>query len=120
MLQEAKAQCDHLMVGLQDDPNIDRPDKNKPIQTYEERYLMLDAVKYVDLIIYYKTEQDLYDFLKRFEGQKNFVRILGIDHKGKKYTGNDLDIPIYFNSRDHNWSSTELRERIKKWKKKKV
>ena len=58
MLKDAKAQCDKLIVGLQTDPTIDRPEKNKPIQSYEERYIQLEAVKYVDEIIKYDTEED--------------------------------------------------------------
>ena len=60
MLKDAKAQCDKLIVGLQTDPTLDRPEKNKPIQTYEERYIQLEAVKYVDEIVQYDTENDLY------------------------------------------------------------
>ena len=64
MLREAKEQCDYLICGLQTDPSIDRPEKNKPAQTLVERYTQLQAVKYVDEIIPYTTEQDLEDILK--------------------------------------------------------
>ena len=30
MLEEAKGQCDYLIAGLQTDPTIDRPEKNRP------------------------------------------------------------------------------------------
>ena len=29
MLEDAKQHCDYLIVGLQTDPTIDRPEKNK-------------------------------------------------------------------------------------------
>ena len=116
MLQDARNQCDYLIVGLQEDPTIDRPDtKNKPIQTMEERYIMLSAVRFVDEIMIYKTEDDLYSYLKK---NKPDIRILGSDYKGKDFTGKDLDINIYYHKRDHDWSSTEMRQRIIKNEKK--
>ena len=110
MLQDARDQCDYLIVGLQEDPTIDRPNtKNKPIQTLNERYIMLSAVRFIDEIMIYKTEDDLYGYLKK---NKPDVRILGADYKGKDFTGKDLNIDIYYHKRDHNWSSTNLRKRI--------
>ena len=116
MLQDARDQCDYLIVGLQSDPTIDRPDtKNKPIQTLEERQIMLSAVRFIDQIVIYETEDDLYKYL---DENPPDIRILGSDYKGKDFTGKDLDIDIYYHNRDHNWSSTELRKRIKKSEKK--
>ena len=116
MLQDARNQCDYLIVGLQEDPTIDRPDtKNKPIQTMEERYIMLSAVRFIDEIMLYKTEDDLYSYLKK---NKPDIRILGSDYEGKDFTGKDLGIDIYYHKRDHDWSSTEMRQRIIKNEKK--
>ena len=109
MLEEARSVCDHLIVAVQSDPSLDRPSKNKPIQTYEERILQVKAIKHVDEIMLYDTESDLVECLKRL---KPDVRIIGIDHKGKKFTGWDLPTPFYYNSRDHDYSTSELRRRI--------
>ena len=109
MLKDAKAQCDKLIVGLQPDPSIERPEKNKPIQSFEERKIQLEAVKYVDEITIYDSEQDLYELLQKI---KPDVRILGTDYKDKSFTGDDLDIPIYFHKRDHDYSTSSLREKI--------
>ena len=110
MLQDARNQCDYLIVGLQTDPTIDRPNtKNKPIQTLEERQIMLSAVRFIDEIMIYDTEDNLYKYLKK---NKPDIRILGSDYKGKDFTGKDLDIDIYYHKRDHNWSTTNLRKRI--------
>ena len=112
MLKDAKQQCDKLIVGLQTDPTLDRPEKNKPIQSYDERYIQLEAVKYVDEIIKYETEEELYQLLKVLMPD---VRILGSDYEdGRYFTGDDLNIPIYFHKRDHNYSSTNLRKNINK------
>jgi glycerol-3-phosphate cytidylyltransferase len=109
MLKEIRAQCDFLIVGLQTDPTIDRPEKNKPIETIEERKIKLEGCKYVDQIILYDTEADLYNLLKKI---KPDVRFLGADWQSKHFTGDDLPIKIIFNSRDHNYSSSNLRKRI--------
>ena len=113
MLRESKQQCDYLVAGLQLDPTIDRPEKNKPIQTIVERYTQLKAVKYVDEIIPYTTEKDVEDILEMYQVD---VRILGEEYKDKDFTGNDicrrLGIELYFNKRDHRFSSTDLRKRI--------
>ena len=115
MLRDAKEQCDYLIVGLHSDPTIDRPDtKNKPVQSMFERYLQLKAVRYVDEVIPYETEQDLKDILKTLNIN---VRILGEEYRDRDFTGKDIckqrDISLYFNKRDHRFSSTDLRNRIK-------
>lgn len=113
MLRDAKAQCNYLIVGLQTDPTVSRPNKNSPIQTIVERYTQLNAVEYVDEIIPYTTEQDLEDILSMYNID---VRILGEEYREKDFTGKDIckqrDISLYFNKRDHRFSSTELRQRV--------
>lgn len=109
MLEEAKEQCDYLVVGLQTDPTIDRPHKNKPVQSTFERFLQLKGCKYVDEIIPYDTERDLMNLLQIV---KPNLRILGDEYKDKAFTGKELNIPIYYNTRMHDYSSTELRNRI--------
>ena len=115
MLKEARSVCDRLVVGIQVDPTIDRPEKNKPIQSFYERVTQLQGCKYVDAIFPYVTEQDLEDFLTTADIQ---IRIIGEDHKDTWKTGKEIcekrGIEIYYNKRDHRFSSTELRERIKK------
>ena len=112
MLMEAKDECDRLVVALQSDPTIDRPEKNKPIQALSERYIQLEACKYVDQIVPYDTEADLLNLLTGYDWD---VRFLGDDYRGRTdFTGADLDIPIYYCSLKHNYSSSSLRERIKK------
>ena len=115
MLREAKSKCDYLIVGLQSDPTIDRPDtKNTPIQTMFERYLQLKAVEYVDEIVPYQTEKDVIDILQTLPID---VRILGKEYKEKDFTGKDAcnqrGIELYFNTRYHRFSTTDLRKRVK-------
>ena len=113
MLREAKEQCDYLICGLQLDPSVDRPEKNSPVQTIVERYTQLAGIKYVDEIIPYATEKDVEDILTMYHID---VRILGDEYKEKDFTGKDIckkrGIQLYFNKRDHRFSSSDLRKRV--------
>ena len=112
MLREAKDQCEYLICGLQVDPSVDRATKNAPVQTLVERYAQLNACKYVDEIIPYQTEQDLEDILTMLDLD---VRIIGEEYKDQKFTGRAIcasrGIEIYFNKRDHRFSTSDLRRR---------
>jgi glycerol-3-phosphate cytidylyltransferase len=116
MLEEAKRQCDCLIVAVQSDPSLDRPTKNTPIQDYDERITMVQSIKWVDEVVCYDTEDQLYCLLISLMPD---VRIVGADWKGKKFTGHDLDIEVYFNKRDHDYSTSSFRERVYSAEKKK-
>ena len=113
MLKEAKSNCDHLMVGVQTDPTIDRPEKNKPIQSVFERYVQLEGCKYIDQIVPYATEKEIEDILLTYKIDKRFI---GEEYKTKEFTGKQLcvdnDIELYYNKRQHSFSTTNLRTRI--------
>jgi len=113
MLREAKSVCDYLICGLQIDPSVDRIEKNKPVQTIVERYSQLAAVSYVDEIVPYHTEADLIDILQMYPIN---IRIIGEEYRFKDFTGKEecrqLGIDIYYNKRNHRFSSSGLRERV--------
>lgn len=113
MLEEAKRHCDYLIVGLQTDPTLDRPEKNSPTQTIVERYIQLKGCKFVDEIVPYATERDLEDILRSY---KIDIRILGEEYKDKNFTGRiyceQKGIVLFFNARDHRFSSSGLRKEV--------
>ena len=113
MLAEAKTQCDYLIVGLQSDPTLDRSTKNKPVQSIVERQMQLRGCRYVDEIWVYNTEKDLEDLLLMLPIN---VRILGVEYEEKEFTGREIchkrGIELYFNGRDHSFSSSNLRKRV--------
>ena len=109
MLQDAKSQCNKLIIGLQTDPTIDRKNKNKPVQSFEERKIMIDGVKYIDDVIIYSTESDLYNILIELNPD---VRIIGTDWQGKPYTGYELSTPIHWHVRNHGFSTSALRKKV--------
>ena len=109
MLAEAKSKCDFLIAGILSDPTIDRANKQIPCQSLFERWVQLDAVSYVDIIIPFSSEQDIIDMVLTL---KPDIRIVGEEYKDIEHTGKGL-CPIFYNSRKHSFSSTELKERIK-------
>ena len=94
---------------MQGDPSLDRPTKNTPVQSYEERIIMASSIRWVDEILLYNTEEELYRLLEELSPD---IRIVGADWKGKEFTGHDLPIDVYYNTRDHDWSTSFLRERV--------
>lgn len=114
MLEEVKTQCDYLIVGLQLDSTLDRAEKNPPLQITTERYIQLKGCKFVDEIVPYVSEQDLEDILRAF---KLDVRIIGDEYKDKAFTVRDYcetkGVELYFNTRNHRFSSSGLRKQIK-------
>lgn len=113
MLREAKDQCDYLICGLQMDPSLDRAEKNAPVQTVVERYTQLKGLRYVDEIIPYNNEKDVEDILTMYDID---VRVLGEEYRELDFTGKDIckkrGIQLYFNKRDHRFSSSDLRKRV--------
>jgi glycerol-3-phosphate cytidylyltransferase len=109
MLQDAKEQCDYLVVALQVDPSVDRPEKNKPVQSLDERRIQLESIKYVDEIQLYETEEDLKQLLHEIRPN---VRVLGTDYVGRVATGQEYSDEVYYHDRNHGWSTSELRNRI--------
>ena len=120
MLEDAKRQCDYLIVGLQKDPTQEEDlsyrlatggkPKNAPVMSFAERLILAEGNKYVDEIIAYETEADLYHILATLTYD---VRILGSDWEGKEYTGWDLPHTPYFHHRgDHSYSTSSLRQRV--------
>ena len=111
MLAEAKTVCDYLIVGLQTDPTLDRPEKNQPIQDIVERQIQLNACTYIDEVVVYQTEKDVMNILTTFPWD---IRIIGEEYKDAPFTGRKETLGrCYFNKREHQFSSTELRERCK-------
>jgi glycerol-3-phosphate cytidylyltransferase len=109
-LADSRNNCNILVVGLQTDPTLDRPEKNKPIQSLEEREIQLKSSRYVDYYFIYDTEESLYNSLLSLDPD---IRFLGDDYIGKKFTGSDLPIKIIYHPRSvHTFSSTSLRQKI--------
>lgn len=110
MLRECKEHCDYLIVALNKAENLSS-DKNRPVYSIEERKLIMEACRYVDEVQVYSSEEELYQLMR---SQKITIRFLGEDYRNKPITGADLNIPIYYTNRDHGFSTSGMRERIRK------
>jgi glycerol-3-phosphate cytidylyltransferase len=110
MFKDAKNACSHLVVALQGDPTIDRPEKCRPVQDLEGRKAILESIRHIDTIVEYNTEKELSVLLAN---TKHDVRILGSDYEGRAdYTGASLNKPVYYHHRNHNYSTTALKEAV--------
>ena len=109
MFEEAKQNCDKLIVGLHTDPTIERKEKLKPILSVDERKKILLSLKFIDDIFIYDTESELLYFL---ENNKIDIRFLGDDYENRVFTGSHLIIPKYFINRRHGWSTTKFKKLI--------
>ncbi len=111
MFKETKEHCDCLIVLLHTDPSLERPNKHKPVLSAIDRKEMLLSLRYIDDVIRYTYEEQLYDLLKMGEFD---IRFLGDDYKNKPFTGDDLKIPVHYFDRSHGWSTTKFRRLIAK------
>ena len=115
MLKECKRYCDYLIVGVNEyKTKTKQPDgreKNEPIWTPKERLTMVESCRFVNEAFLYDGEKELYDYLFNNDDRID-IRILGDDHRNKPFTGDDLKIDIMFNSRNHNYSTTNTIAKI--------
>lgn len=109
MFHDAKMYCNHLTIALHDDPSTEREYKLKPVHTIQERIEILKSIKYIDEIVQYSYEEEFHQYLKNKEYQ---IRFLGTDYKDGSYTGKDIDIDIIWLNREHNYSTTKLKNLI--------
>lgn len=109
MFKEAKEECDCLIILLHTDPSIERPYKMRPLLSPRDRKEMLESIKYVDDVIRYTYEEQLYHLLR--EGEFD-IRFLGSDYINEPFTGDDLKIEIHYLNRSHGWSASKLKQMI--------
>ena len=109
MFKDAKTHCNHLTVALHEDPSMARPNKLKPVQSVEDRKEILHAIRYVDDVVVYQAEETFLSYLKDYE-----VRFLGTDYLDGSYTGKDIAIDVVWLNRDHDYSTTKLKDQIHK------
>jgi len=113
-MEQATTACnlDAIIIGLHIDPTVERPAKRKPTLTVEERMTCLSCLKFSDRpAIPYQYEADLLAILVGYEDQL-VCRILGEDYRDQPFTGDELDIPIFYTKRRPDWSGTSFHRRL--------
>ena len=107
--ETAKCHCDYLIIFLHDNPRLTKHDKYEPVVPLYERYKVLIGIRYIDEVVTYQTEDDLYNLIKFY---KPDIRILGDDYIGRSFTGDDLPPKVIYTTRSHGWSTTKIKNLI--------
>lgn len=116
MFEECKEFCDYLIVGLCVNPNTMQVEKNKPIESIFERFFRLRSCKFIDEIFVYENREDVEAIMGFLYGKygKNLIRFMDENYKGRdNLVELNLPIKVHFTSRKHNYSSSNLRKRLK-------
>ena len=101
--------CDAIRAALHIDPSVERHWKRSPPLTADEREILLRAIRYVHAVVRYETEQHLEEIISSWPPA---CLIIGEDHRGRDYTGQEFEIPVFWASRSYGWSGTAFAERI--------
>ena len=113
MLKECKDHCNYLVAALHSNPEWEREDKNIPIMSLHERFLLLKSIRYIDEVAPYQNEDELINLLKFYRPD---IRFLGSDYDTPemkaKITGRVLCKDIHYISRFHSYSSSSIRKKI--------
>jgi len=110
MFRKAKEHCNRLTVALHIDPTSERDWKLAPVQSVEDRKEILLALKDVDEVVTYNTEDEFLDLL---DSGEYHVRFLGDDYDDGSYSGVGIGLPIVWIPRkEHEYSTTRLKNLI--------
>ena len=109
LFKEFNDACEYQFVLLHEDPTIERPEKLKPILSVNERIEMITPYLNCCFFMTYNTEEELLQLIKSLNPD---VRLLGEDYIGKRFTGDDLGIPVKWVERNHGWSTTKFKKLI--------
>jgi len=106
LLRRAKTLGDYLIVGLSTD-EFNNKEKNKECYfDYENRKLLLDAVKYVDLVIPEETWEQKISDIQKYNVD---VFVIGDDWKGKFDYLEDIGIEVVYLPRTKEISTTKIK-----------
>ena len=107
LLKRAKSLGDYLIVGLSTD-DFNNTEKNKESYfDYENRKSLLDAVKYVDLVIPEKTWEQKVSDIQKYNID---VFVIGDDWKGKFDYLEDFGIEVVYLPRTNEISTTKIKK----------
>ena len=116
IIQRAKEQCDYLIVGVSTDELVQKEKNKKPVIPFDERCKIIEAIKYVDMVVSQENKDKLGAW-KKYHFDKMFV---GSDWKGtpqwNQYEAqfSPLNVEIIYLPHTDGVSSTELTNLLKK------
>jgi glycerol-3-phosphate cytidylyltransferase len=107
LLRRAKSLGDYLVVGLSTD-EFNNKEKNKECYfDYENRKLLLDAVRYVDLVI---PEENWEQKISDIQKYNIDVFVIGDDWKGKFDYLKDIGVEVVYLPRTKEISTSKIKD----------
>jgi D-beta-D-heptose 7-phosphate kinase/D-beta-D-heptose 1-phosphate adenosyltransferase len=111
LLQHAKSFRDSFVYVLIDSDRRVRElkGKNRPVNTEYERASLLHALRYVDRVDIFDTDQELIDYIKNYEPD---IMVKGSDYIGRPIIGAEYCKDIRYYGRLEKYSTTNTIQRI--------
>jgi len=103
LLSYAKSLGDELVVAIDSDIRVKQLKGNdRPINTQSERGALLAALKDVDRVYVFDTDEELIDLMSKCD-----IIVKGSDYEGKKIVGQEVCRELIFFKRIDGFSTTE-------------
>ena len=109
MFRYAKSLGDTLIVGVDSDKKV-KKDKgdDRPINNLEDRMVVLNSIKYIDMVFPFNSTEDLEMKIKYVNPD---IMVIGSDWKDKKIIGQEYVDKVDFFDRIEGYSTTEILEK---------
>jgi len=106
LFKYAKSLGDYLIVGIDSDEKI-KKDKglNRPINSAEDRRLLLESIRYIDKVMIFDTPQELENLIKENIPD---IMVVGSDWSRRKVVGSEYSKDVLFFDRIDGYSTTNI------------
>ena len=102
LLEFAKSLGDFLIVAIDSDRRVkELKGPTRPINNQQERVTMLEAIRWVDQVRVFDTDQDLRDLIATCD-----VMVKGDDYRGKPIVGEEVCKQLIFFEKLDGYSTT--------------
>lgn len=111
MLEYARGLGDNLIVMIDSDARVkELKGDDRPFHNVNQRKYNLEAIKYVDMVLVFSSDELLEDMLFQYAPQ---IRVIGEEYKTKKIIGKEFSKEIVYFPKVAGFSSTKI---IEQWK----
>jgi D-beta-D-heptose 7-phosphate kinase/D-beta-D-heptose 1-phosphate adenosyltransferase len=108
LLEFAKSQGDYLIVGIDTDERVkSKKGPTRPVNNVDVRILMLSALRCVDKVVPFHTDEDLINLVKSCD-----IMVKGSDYAGKSVIGSTYAKKLIFFDLVNGHSTTNIIKRI--------
>jgi D-beta-D-heptose 7-phosphate kinase/D-beta-D-heptose 1-phosphate adenosyltransferase len=110
LLNYAKSLGDYLVVGIDTDERVkEKKGTTRPVNSVEDRTLMLMNLKSVDEVKHFGTDEELENLVKSIQPD---IMVVGSDWKDKSVIGSYYASNLIFFDRIDEYSSTKIIQSI--------